>query len=155
GGRGAGQHPAQPRHEHRRRVRSAPLPCPFRPGRSGTGLPIRENGTVNDLKWVNPHQPQTLYMGVILCYIDAGFGLLFGVIAASVLVRLFIVVALAAGGFGIANEKKWGYTLALVAAVVQIGALVATAGFDTFLSLPLLISFLFDAALVGLLLHPM
>src|SRR3954447_17601359 len=94
-------------------------------------------------------------MGVILCYIDAGFGLLFGVIASSVLVGLLIVIALAAGGFGVANEKKWGYAVAVAAAVVQIGALLATAGFDTFLNLTLLISFLFDAALVGLLLHPM
>ncbi len=31
---------------------------------------------MNELKWVNPHQPQTLYMGVILCYIQGVFAIL-------------------------------------------------------------------------------
>ena len=34
---------------------------------------------MSETKWVNPHQPQTLYMGVILCYVMAVSGLLFGV----------------------------------------------------------------------------
>ena len=129
------------------RARSEPGPRPVRL--------IRENGPVNDYRWVNPHQPQTLYMGVILCYIDAVFGLIFGVVAASVIIGLFVIVGLAAGGFGIANEKKWGYALAVAAAIVQIGALFAIFGASTFTNLNVLITFLFDAALVALLLHPM
>jgi len=35
-------------------------------------------GAVNQWKWVNQFQPQTLYMATILCYVDAVFGLLFG-----------------------------------------------------------------------------
>jgi len=111
--------------------------------------------SVSDYRWINPHQPQTLYIGVLLCYIDAAFGLLFGVVAQSVIVGLFIIAGLAAGGFGIANEKKWGYALAVAAAVVQIGALLAIFGVKTFTNINLLLSFGFDAALVALLLHPM
>ena len=110
---------------------------------------------MNNYRWVNPHQPQTLYMGVILCYVDAVFGLILGVVAASVIIGLFIIVGLAAGGFGIANEKKWGYALAVAAAVVQIVSLLAIFGASTFTSFNVLITFVFDAALVALLLHPM
>jgi hypothetical protein len=110
---------------------------------------------VNDYQWVNPHQPQTLYMGTILCYIDAVFGLIFGVAAASFLVFIFIIAGLGAGGFGIANEKKWGYALAVAAAVVQVGALFAVFGTSVITNLSVLVSFLFDIALVVLLLHPM
>lgn len=110
---------------------------------------------MNKYRWVNPHQPQTLYMGVILCYVEAVFGLIFGVVAGSAIIGLFIIVGLAAGGFGIANEKKWGYALAVAAAIVQIGALLAIFGASTFTNFSVLITFLFDAALVALLLHPM
>ena len=110
---------------------------------------------MSEYRWVNPHQPQTLYIGVILCYIDAIFALIFGAAAQSVLVELFIIVGLAGGGFGIANEKKWGYAVAVAAAVVQIGALLALFGFHTFTNINVLLTFGFDAALVALLLHPM
>jgi len=105
-------------------------------------------------RWMNPHQPQTLVSAVILCYIDAVFGLLFGVAARSGLVGLFIVVGLAVGGFGIANEKRWGYALAVAAAVIQVLALFSVFGFGLLVSFGGLISLLFDAALVALLLHP-
>jgi hypothetical protein len=113
---------------------------------------------VNQYQWVNPHQPQTLYMATILCYIDAVFGLLpgFGIIAKSVLIALFVIAGLGAGGWGIANEKKWGYALAVAAAVVQVGALIGVVGLGGVLTnMGVLISFGFDVALVVLLLHPM
>jgi hypothetical protein len=100
---------------------------------------------VNDVRWVNPHQPQTLYVAVILCYLDAVFGLLQGGIF------LLLVVGLAAGGFGIANEKKWGYAVGVASAVAQ-AALYATAGLNDFW---ILIDFCFAALLVVLLVHPM
>ena len=63
---------------------------------------------------------------------------------------------LAAGGYGIANEKKWGYTVA-VGAVDRAGpaSLFACAGSATFTSVGLLLNFMFYGALVALLLHPM
>ena len=109
---------------------------------------------MNDWKWVNQYQPQTLVIATFLCYIDAVFGLLFGVAATSVLAQLAIIVLLAAGGFGIANEKRWGYAVAVIGAVLQVIMLVAVFG-ASLLSSTAVISLLFDGALVALLLHPM
>ena len=114
--------------------------------------PIGHNGLVNQQwKWVNQFQPQTLYMATILCYVDAVFGLIFG---GLFLLNLLIVGCLAAGAFGIANEKKWGYAVAVGGAVLQVVLLFAVFGTEVFTS-TVIISFLFDAALVALLLHPM
>ena len=104
---------------------------------------------MNDFRWVNQSQPQTLYGATILCYIDAVFGL----ITFNPIVVL-IAVGLGLGGFGIANEKKWGYAVAVGGAVLQVVILIAVFGMSVFTS-TVLISFLFDAALVALLLHPM
>jgi hypothetical protein len=105
---------------------------------------------VNDWKFLNQYQPQTLVIGTMFCYIDAAFGLLFGGLA---LISLLLFVPLGLGGFGIANEKKWGYGLAVVAAVGQLALLIAFAGIDV-LSFPLILNLFFDGALVALLLHP-
>jgi hypothetical protein len=106
---------------------------------------------VNQWKWVNQFQPQTLYMATILCYVDAVFGLIF---SGGLLLNLFIAGCLATGAFGIANEKKWGYAVAVGGAVLQVVLLIAVFGMSVFTS-TVIISFLFDAALVALLLHPM
>ena len=63
-----------------------------------------------------------------------------------------LVIGLGIGGFGIANEKRWGYSIAVAAAVLQVLVLVGVAGVDV-LSFPLIINLLFDGALVALLLH--
>jgi hypothetical protein len=109
---------------------------------------------VNDVKWVNQYQPQTLVIATILCYVDAVFGLLFGVIATSLVAALVIIAALAVGGFGIANEKRWGYAVAVIGAVLQLVMLIVVFGSDVFRSTAV-INLLFDGALVALLLHPM
>lgn len=108
---------------------------------------------MNEWRFLNQHQPQTLVFGTVLCYIDAAFGLLFGLVATSVLLALITIIGLAVGGFGIANEKRWGYGLAVVAAILQFVMLIAVAGADV-LDFPLILSLFFDGALVGLLLHP-
>jgi hypothetical protein len=110
---------------------------------------------VNDIRWVNTHQPQTLVNATILCYLQAALGLIFTVVAESQFVIIFILVGLVAGGFGVANEKKWGYTLAVAASVVQLAALLGVYRMDAFTTLNGLLTFGFDAALVALLLHPM
>lgn len=109
---------------------------------------------VNDLKFFNKHQPQTLQSGVILCYIEAVFGLLGVAGVTSIFMQLLIVAGLAGGGFGIANEKKWGYSLAVAAAIVQVLVLVLVLRGDV-LSFYGVITFMFDGVLVALLLHPM
>jgi hypothetical protein len=105
---------------------------------------------VNDFRWVNQSQPQTLYGATILCYIDAAFGVLFG----FTLLGLLIAVALGAGGFGIANEKKWGYAVAVTAAVIQVALLLLIFGINV-LGFPTILTLMFDGLLVGLLIHPM
>ena len=104
-------------------------------------------------RWIDPHQPQTLRSAVILCYIEAVFGLIF-IDARSGLVALFVIVGLAAGGFGIANEKRWGYGLAVAASLLQVFALFSVFGFGIFSLSGGLMTLLFDVALVALLLHP-
>ena len=105
------------------------------------------------MNWINPHQPQTLYSAVILCYIQAFFAVLF--INALGPLGLLITVALAAGGFGIANEKKWGYALAVGGAVAQVLLFVAYGGLSALGNIQVLFGFAFDVLLVVLLLHPM
>lgn len=108
---------------------------------------------MDDYKFLNQFQPQTLVIATIFCYWDAVAGFLFGMISESFLLGLLTIIALAAGGFGIANEKRWGYALAVGAAVFQVVMLVSVAGSDV-LSFPLILNLIFDGALVALLLHP-
>jgi hypothetical protein len=105
---------------------------------------------VNQWKWVNHFQPQTLVIATFLCYIQAVFGFIFPIAVAS----LLISVALGIGGFGIANEKRWGYAVAVVAAVSQVVLLIAVFGADVLASTAI-ITLMFNGALVALLLHPM
>ena len=114
--------------------------------------PIGHNGTVNQWKWVNQFQPQTLYMATILCYVDAVFGLLFG--GRSPWSACSSSAALGAGGFGIANEKRWGYAVAVGGAVLQVVCCWRSSA-PRCSPRTVIISFLFDGALVALLLHPM
>ncbi len=103
-------------------------------------------------KWVNQFQPQTLVIATILCYIHAVFGLLGALGGGSW--PLLIALGLGVGGFGIANEKKWGYTVAVTAAILQVMLWIVLLGADV-LSSGAIISFLFDVALMALLIHPM
>ena len=109
---------------------------------------------MNEFRWVNQSQPQTLYGATILCYVDAVFGLLFGVISVSPILGLLTILGLAAGGFGIANEKKWGYAVAVGAAIVQVALLLLIFGVDVF-GFPQILSLMFDGLLVALLVHPL
>jgi hypothetical protein len=125
------------------------LPDPT-PGARGL-LAIRHNGSVEELRWVNPHQPQTLYMGVILSYIQGVFAILnYPILGPWAFV---ILVGLVAGGFGIANEKKWGYILAVATAVLQVAVVVGRGA--SLGNVSVLIELGFDVALVVLLAHPM
>jgi hypothetical protein len=108
---------------------------------------------VSERRFVNQFQPQTLVIGTMLCYLDAIFGFLFGMVSTSVVLALLTIAGLAIGGYGIANEKKWGYAVAVGAAVLQVIMLIAVAGSDV-LGFPLLLNLVFDGALVALLLHP-
>jgi hypothetical protein len=108
---------------------------------------------VNDRKFLNQSQPQTLVLGTLLLYVNAVFGLLFGMVSTSLVLGLITIVGLAVGGYGIANEWKWGYAVGVAAAVIQLIMLVAVFGGEI-IEFPIIITLLFDGALVGLLLHP-
>jgi len=117
--------------------------------------------------WVNPRQPQTLYIAQLLLYWRGGiavlFTLLFGAVRLTIfgsaqLGLLFVLldtVGMLAGAFGIANERRWGYWLAAAAAAAPLSLrmlLVVTGSTRSLLADP--ITLLFDIALVALLLHP-
>ncbi len=102
-------------------------------------------------KWFGTDQPQTLQIAVALLYWNALLSLIFGLLAGGFgRTALVLVVADVASGFGVANERKWGYYLALVAALLPLALLVA--GLYAFGGL---LNLLFQIALIALLLHPM
>lgn len=121
-------------------------------------------------RWFNSRLPQTLVISQFLLYFDAAFGLLdlIGVSASDVpLTALGRVLLLAAvglavfGAYGIANEMKVGYQVAVAASFAPIVvrfviATVYASPFD-FVSYWLLpggiLGGLFTYALIALLLH--
>jgi len=105
---------------------------------------------VNEHKFLNRSQPQTLYMAVVLCYLDVVFNLLQPHVG-----LILIGFVLAVGAYGIANEQKWGYSVAVGASGVQILLLFAYYGSATFTDIGPLIDLIFYGALIALLLHPM
>ncbi len=106
---------------------------------------------MNEHRFLNRSQPQTLYVAVILGYLDVLFNLL-GVMPAGLILTSFVI---AVGAYGIANEKKWGYSVAVAASFLQIVLLFAWAGSSTLTALGPLLDLIFYGALVALLLHPM
>ena len=100
-------------------------------------------------RWVNPTQPQTLQIAVFLLYLNGIFSLLFGGLFNTW--GLLIIVGSVAAGYGIANERKWGYILGVAMALLPFVLVIVTK------SSPLsggLLNLLFEVALVALLLHP-
>ncbi|MGE0794515.1 MAG: hypothetical protein AB7H43_11870 [Acidimicrobiia bacterium] len=99
-------------------------------------------------RWTNPSQPQTLQIAVFLLYINAFFALLGGLLHP---LALAAAVGGAAAGFGIANDRRWGYNLGLAMAflpfVLRLAAGASLLGYS-------LINLMFEIALVALLLHP-
>lgn len=104
-------------------------------------------------RWTNPTQPQTLQQSVILLYINAAFGLLFGGLGG---LALPIAVARVAAGWGCANERRWGYQLAVAVGIAPFVFLYLALGFDGIADnlFRILIGFAFDIVLLVLLLHP-
>jgi hypothetical protein len=108
-------------------------------------------------RWTNPSLPQTLQIAVFLLYFRAVIGLLLGAFVA--VIGLLLVVAMAAAGFGIANEKRWGYRLgvgAAILALLPVALAVATGriGLLGLFDLGIALRVAFDIALIALLLHP-
>ena len=117
--------------------------------------------------WFNPRQPQTLYLSQMLMYMRGGIAILFGALLSvgrlsllgstiiGTIWLLLLTVGMVVGAVGIANEKRWGYRLGVIAAftpfLVRLIVLADSGPFDAFYD-P--IKLMFDIALVALLLHP-
>ncbi len=110
-------------------------------------------------RWTNPSQPQTLYLATLLMYINAVINLTFALILGIGfgLLGLVLLVGSVAGAFGIANEKRWGYILAVVVASIGLGFALLPLLFDLGLifNVSYLLRVLFPIALFALLVHPM
>jgi hypothetical protein len=98
-------------------------------------------------RWVDRTQPQTLMMATVLMYVNAALDLLLSIGAFSV-IGLLLIVGQVGAGWGIANEKKWGYWLGVALAILLVLFTILHLSFGSIVSL------LFYAALLALLLHP-
>lgn len=101
--------------------------------------------------WFDTSQPQTLQSAVLLSYFTAAFGLFFFVFYGVHSLLEIVALALAPGAYGIANEKRWGYRIGIVMAGLY--ALLCLYGL-IFVTPTFILSLLFAAVLVALLLHP-
>ena len=109
---------------------------------------------MNQWKWVNQFQPQTLYIATILCYVDAVFGLLFG---GSRPPDPGLVVIARARRRRLRHRQREEVGLrgrGRSARCSRSSCCWSVFGTEVLTSLAI-ISFLFDVALVALLLHPM
>lgn len=122
-------------------------------------------------RWFNSRLPQTLVISQFLLYFDAFYAFLDIIsgsrgrsVAISGLGRLILLAAFAGylyGAWGIANEKKLGYQVAIAAAFLPLVSrfinTLSVGGPLTHLEYVLLgggfIGALFEYALIGLLLH--
>ena len=102
-------------------------------------------------RWTNPTQPQTLQIAVFLLYINAVFTALLGGLGS--IIGIALVAGGAAAGFGIANEKRWGYNLGLAMAFLPFILRIAFNGVENIFG-GSIINLMFEIALVALLLHP-
>ncbi|SRR5581483_498594 len=102
-------------------------------------------------RWLNQGQPQTLQIAVFLLYINAAFGI-FDMLSYQFFPPLGLAVAAGQvlGGYGVANEKKWGYYLAVADAFLPF-ALRLYYHVGILSSNPL--NLLFEIALIALLVH--
>jgi len=96
-------------------------------------------------------QPQTLQGAVMLSYLNVAFALLFLLVGGIFGLLLLVTAAEGVGAYGIANERRWGYRLAVGAALVilalSIWVFVLGHGIG-------ILNLLFAVVLAALLLHP-
>ena len=97
-------------------------------------------------RWVNRHQPQTLVLATVLLYMEGLFNLARGA------GLLLVGMGMAAAGFGIANDRRWGWWLGVTMAGLSVVARLTWFGYGS--SMTFLLSLVFPAALCALLVHP-
>lgn len=108
---------------------------------------------MEERKWFDQSQPQTLQSAVLLSYFNAVLAIFFSLLSPGAFsVLLVVILGCAVGAVGIANERRWGYWLCLTCAIVYMLAwllfLFVSVSFSTLLNL------LFAIILTVLLVHP-
>jgi hypothetical protein len=106
---------------------------------------------MDDRRFFNQQLPQMLQGAILFSYLNGAFSLLNLVTGGGTL--NLILVAGAFGAFGIANERKWGYRLCLVCAVLFLGLQLVFFWFAPF-AFSIMLSLLFSVFLLALLAHP-
>jgi hypothetical protein len=102
-------------------------------------------------RWIDPSQPQTLQIAVFLLYAQAVMLLIFGAFLDPL--GLAVIAGGIGAGYGIANEKKWGYGLGIAVAAFPFIYRIAIGGFGDVFTTGI-IELMFEVALIVLLLHP-
>ena len=103
-------------------------------------------------RWLNPTQPQTLQIAVFLLYINAVFSVL-AFLRTGYAPFLLLAAGGVGAGYGIVNERKWGYGLGVAMAFLPFALRILYSGVGNVLSTDVL-NLMFEIALVALLLHP-
>ena len=70
-------------------------------------------------KWFDQSQPQTLQAAVLFCYLNAALAIIYVIAFGATLPLVLLVAAL--GANGIANEKRWGYWVAVLGRIALRG----------------------------------
>ena len=103
-------------------------------------------------RWINMSLPQTLANAVILLYINAAFAVLFGAVLGAL--GLVLTAAMVGAGYGIANERRWGYQLGVGVAFAPAVLRFLFAGGINGIFAVNLIGLVFEILLIALLVHP-
>ena len=99
---------------------------------------------MQERRWINRYQPQTLVTGTMLLYIEG----LFNMVRGSQLL-LLVGVLMFPAAYLIANEKKIGWTLGIATSLIAIAIRVLAIG----PGLNVLFALIFPVVLATLLLH--
>jgi hypothetical protein len=110
---------------------------------------------VETKRWFNATQPQTLQMAVALLYLLGIWSLLQSLVLGGFSdIGLAFIVGDIAGAFGIANERKWGFIVGVIFAILSLALTVFVMFWYRLIDLQLIINAMFEIALVVLLFHP-
>jgi len=104
---------------------------------------------VAEHRFFDSTQPQTLQGAVVLSYITLAFALL-SMLAYGAYLAL-LPIGMGVGAYAIANERRWGYWLAVVVALLYV--LQTASELLVFHGFSLLINLLFAVVLAVMLLH--
>ncbi len=110
---------------------------------------------MNDFRWFNQGQPQTLQIATFLCYFNGVFGLLFGIgLGLWALVGVLFALGWIASALGIANDKRPGYYLGVVLATLTLGFSLFSLFTGGAVIFALILNLIFEIALFAALIHP-